>query len=1405
MSKSQVSHVSYEFTGDEENLKLSHCRVIDASLYDTSGKPINGGVYDARMGTTEYSYMCGECQHSKKMCLGHRGHLELNVFVYQPLCISEIRKWLRSICHKCSRLKVNPASYRTLTLNDVCNMSKFDNKQCIYFPECDGRYPEIEKDPSDDFTFKSKTMMPNGTQIVETLLPSNIAKIFSKVPDNEAYAITKTHPKKLLFRIMTIPPNTIRPGVKSPNLGGNTYSDMTNCIQSIIKTNMGIRKDIEFGGVIDMNTEKQMEVMNVLIYGFIKGYSATAQNKKTVVVGNIPQKSIINALPKKTGRIRNNLLKGRVFNISRSTISGNTKLKLDEVLIPVEFVKIMQVCETVQPFNRDRLMVYFLNGRQHYPGCTHVIKKSTGDIHDISGLKNYRLEYGDIIYRDVIDGDIGILNRAPSLERSSVSAMKVLINHDKSQHTFQFNVITCDLFNADFDGDQMVFFMVMTAGSIIEGKQLSYCSNMFMSTKSSGPANGQVQDSIVGSYLLSLEKNIDKKHAMAIFNKSYTNNVYFNNFPEDHIFTGRDLFSMLYTKYPFNLTRAPNCYTEEYAPFTDVTQKTKIVKGVFESGVLDKKAIGSKAMGGVNHLIGREYGSRVALDVIYRHQQMVMHALYYTGFSVGLFDLVISKEARDRIQRVVEGAEIESQLINEQLIRKEIIPPIDSTVKEFYEAQQIAAASLPDGEILTPILQEINLKTNGLHIMISCGSKGSKPNQKHIMGKIGPTVINGVRAEPNVYFQTNSLDMNARGFVASNYINGMNAKQFLFQAQHGRFDLITKALSTAVTGNFMRECEMNCDSDVIDNLRRVVKDHGVVQPIYGDDGADTRFVEKVSFRTVKLSNEKIMKEYSVKGNLVDDYLKKMISDRDDYRKTFLNVEQNNINQPFTDTIYAIMDIGKIIETNKYESPNVDIDKNIEMVNKFIDDMPYIMLNDIQRKLRTKVPPSFVHATRTMQILTRSELTPKILNTLSLTNLEAILNLIKFRYEQSLICAGAAAGILTAQALSEPFVQYMLDSHHRSVAGGTKNSVDRLFEIYGAKSIEKEQTPTMYLPILDSLLHGEHNEKMIKAQDIAKSIEQVTIGDFVLDAKSLHETFDNMRSKDFLSDRVWIDKMSEYYPLTNNQNLCNFCLRLKLDKSNMIFKFVPLDLIVNKLIIQQDLFVIATSEASKEYIIRIWPKNSYFNKKKIDEAVISAFVDEIKSIPIRGIDRIIATTVQKHKRHTVNELGELVEVDEYAVITLGTNLSEVLLHPAFKKDRIISNSIPDTAKVFGICAARNKIANEIRVFMSDNAPNWKHILLVSDEMTRTGKVTSMKRGGLKHREPKNTLLLSAFDDPVKNFVDAGLKNNMHKVHGISAYRMIGATPRAGSAYNNLYINHEFVAKNAVTIESLIDSL
>lgn len=1454
LSPSEVERYQFGILGEQDHEQRGVVEVTSPELF-TGSQPVRGGVYDLAMGTTDHSYRCLTCSQEKKECKGHEGKRRLKTGVINPIAVQEARRWLKITCPNCSFPVLNPDDYKHIPANSRLSVAAGSQTEGLKCPNCKAIHPKIVKDPEDHFTYLAIPADFAGSEIelkkrrLDFKIHHHVMKaIFQKIPDEVVEAFGRSvdvHPRKFILNTIQIPPTSIRPGVKSMGAASSaSYHDITSMLQHIVKGDQLLPDRIP--KIITPEYDRNCQTMNQLYYDMLLGSASTSvtqgnKGKRGIVVGGNSAPAILRRHPRKRGRIRDNLMGKRVVFIARTTISGNTGLALDEWGMPLWKAKVLQVKEHFHPLNFQKLMQYFQNGTKEYPGCTRLIKKSTGFSYDVANLRaDFRPEIGDILFRDIISGDYCFVNRQPTLEKSSIGVHKVRVIYDPSVRTYQFNVSSCDWYNADFDGDQMNMWIPHDPVTIAEARIMSQVSNMFISTKTSGPVNGEVQDAIVGCRELTRSNvKLDKFHAMALFQHT---GVIPPNFEgdADTLYSGRDLVSMLLRSTPINYSKTPTSYNEVYVPFIKFEkseERTIIEGGKLISGVLDKKAIGPKAMGGIFHLIAEEYGSKEALNKIFALQQMALQFLLYRGFTVSTADLVVTEKARENIQEIVSKVVRESQIISDRLTRGEIIPPIGSTTHEHYEKLQRECLKANDSELMRCILTSIRTDTNGLFNMIAAGSKGNNANLKNIMGTIGQVIINQKRIEELFSFRRTSpyhprfaTDPAAYGYVASSYMSGMSTDEFIFSGMNGRFDLINKALSTSVTGYFMRKGVMSNQSLITDNYRRSAKNGRITQFLYGEDGLDARKIHEVDYKAGGYSDSTLQAQcgYNVKKEmekdaiicapneaqplqkLIDNAVERIRTDRDKFRDIFIRLEKGSIRKQFSTRVPLPVDIAKIIanvfvvakEKKRGKCKAAELKNRLRLVQDLCAKFPYLLINEIQEKRGTPIPKHLSAAASLMVMQIRSELSPNLLSKITDSELTFIISSIRLKYSFSLISPGSAVGILACQAVSEPLTQYMLDSHHRSVAGGTnKAGLVRVQEIYGGKSVEDEQSPSMFLPVCDKYAYD-----LAKSQEIANNIEYLNFGKFVSKSQILFEPYSDLRMPSYVNDKEWMNEFENTHPLMHvPKDLTDWCFRIQFNKSMMVLKSISLERIVSQLRFKHpNLYIVHTPESVRNILMRIYIKVTQFKRGSVDEHKVSSLLETVLETPVRGIMGITTASVEKVTRTKVSPDGSLTKDERFAIVTVGTNLCGVMYNKFIKHEEVLSSSVDDTKKMFGIEAARHKIIAETRQFMEDSAPNLRHLMVYADEMTRGGKVTSVERGGLAAREPNNILLRMAASAPIQVATDAAFNTTKGIVYGISGPLLLGAMPKIGTLYNDLICNEEFIKANTISLDAVLDA-
>lgn len=480
---SVVQQVGFGVIGDEENRRNGVAEITSYEIYNAEGRPVTAGVGDLRLGTVDHGFRCVTCAYGKKLCPGHRGFLRLRAGVLQAIGVAEARRWLRVACHACGEIVVGRDKYAHLPpaarLAAAATVPT-EGQRC---PRrgCGAVHPRVTRDEEDHFTFWVEPPAPRARTArgeragrgadARKLYPDTMRAIFERVSDSACEALGRAldaHPRKLVLRVLNVPPNTSRPGVKNYGGAGNSYNDSTSLLQNLVKRNELLPAQLPEvavaaagapgappGAPVPATLDNALQNLQQIYYDLVMGSSGTSatqgsSGRRGLVVGSRPVHSFLRNLPRKEGRIRANLLGKRVFFISRSTISGNMRFRIDEVGVPLEFARTLQVEEVVQEYNRDWLMPFFLNGRRRYPGSTYLVRRATDEAHDVAGLRDARLEVGDRLFRDVVTGDVALFNRQPSLERSNIGAHRVIVLQDPGAHTFQLNVLACGNYGADF-------------------------------------------------------------------------------------------------------------------------------------------------------------------------------------------------------------------------------------------------------------------------------------------------------------------------------------------------------------------------------------------------------------------------------------------------------------------------------------------------------------------------------------------------------------------------------------------------------------------------------------------------------------------------------------------------------------------------------------------------------------------------------------------------------------------------------------------------------------------------------------------------------------------------------------------------------------------------------------------
>lgn len=1430
--ENEVIGVKFFMMGSDEHKIQSACSITSKDLFSNE-RPIDNGIYSLSMGTTSYSFRCKTCMNSRDKCIGHFGSVRLNYPVTNTLFRNEIAKWLKVICHNCGKAIAKLPD--DISLNKAVSMSKSSTNKGMICKSCSFEQPQILKDPKEPLFLITR----NSKDEDRRLYNDEIEVIFSRVSNETIEKMGKTanqHPSKFILRTVPALPNNGRPDVRKIKGGGRSNNnDTTTFIKNLVSNNENISPILKIEDKLTNDT--LLNLQEITYHSMIKETPNSSSSSKLIGGNGQTLTAISTRLRGKEGRIRGNLEGKRINHAGRSVISGDNNINIDEVGVPLVIAKTLQIPETVRSYNINRLMTYFLN-KNSYPGCSKIIKYDTGDTYYI-GLTtdDITLEYGDILYRDMIDGDNVAMNRAPSLLYSAISGhrAKILTNGD----TFRLSVNVADtLYGGDFDGDAMTIY---PPHSIISRNECAINSNLkrwTISYKDRSPAFGVYHDNSIGIFELTKNNlNINKFHAMDLLSQvEYS--AYLNRFKSlDDVKIGRDLISLLLPE--INYTKKSGFYKSEYSGFIDYKkEETQVVirRGKVISGRFDKKSIGQGVNDSIFHHIYNEHGVDASINCLYNIQQVCTNYLLTRGYTINYNDITIKKDALVKINNITASILHDSENLTKKFRAGLITPPIGMTTEEYYEQEQISLLS-PGDDFTSVVMSSTNHEENNMLKLIESGTKGKPTNFMQISSCVGPMTINGKRMpktfgfeRPMVYFQRSPDNPEAVGFISTSLVTGVSSVASIAQQQDGRNGITTKALSTGITGYHNRKCNKNVEPIIVDNQRRCTKYDLVVQSLYGNDGVDIRKVAYVDFTILLKSNQMFENEFMMKidelpksmqndtsKKILKEYMETLYNDRKMYRDGYCKIESCN----FKDTLLSsqqvlAVNINRMIENIAYDHSEYMQELNSQLtpiewktkIDELKERILYAHYNESCYKLKIKVPDHIKNSFNLFYISIHASIHYKKMFNLKfdIKMMDLLINKICNTFKASLVEYGTSVGMIASECTSESMTQRILDSIHASGVSKS-NFLTRIKEVYGAKDTSQLSDPYMNIFIKE-----EYENDLSKLQDIANEIEMMDLMKFVDRAQIFFEDYKNIVHPNYISEINSLFVPFEKHNINMNppNNLVKWCIRLQLNHEILIEKNMQANMIYCKLKENfPQLYIVYTDDNTDMIVMRIYMQKNLFKKEStIDQYVIHDFLhSKLLKLVIRGINGISAAKVEKGfvPRSVVDDDGSIKIVRKNIITTTGTNLADIINNKYVDAVKTTSNSILEIQKLYGIHAAKMKLIQCLRE-MSGVDINVKHYMLIADTLTYNGFISSIEKSGLEECNPNNALLSVSYSHPLQRLTDAALNNDMSVVKtNISSSLLMGTTPDIGCNYNSVIMNEQFIKDNQVDINSMIKNL
>ena len=787
--KKQIKEMTFHLLSPEKLKDLSVAKIVTPELYDVDGYPVDGGLMDLRLGAIDPGVRCRTCGGRLKECLGHPGLIELARPLIHIRYLPIIYLVLRSTCEACGKTLISEEKDLAKSLVDRIKKAK-DGKKCPHCSIVQERV-KLEK-PS---TFRSGR---------RRLFPSEIRERLVKVSDEDLKILginaLTLRPEWAILTSLLVPSVTVRPSITLES-GERSEDDLTHKLSDIIRSNQRLWENLN-AGAPEVIIEDLWDLLQYHVTTFFD--NAIAKIPPARHRSGQPLKTITERIKGKEGRIRKNLAGKRVNFSARTVISPDHNLNLNEVGVPLEVAKVLTVAERVNSINIKRLKKLILKG--DYPWANYILRpdgKRKRITKEIMEDLSEELDMGYVVERHLIDGDIVLFNRHPSLHRASLMAHYVRV---LPYRTFRMHPAVCKPYNADFDGDEMNIHAPQTEEARAEAEVLLNVNSNLFSPKNNRNLMGCVKDAISGNFMLN-EAELSKDDASQLL---YESGI--EEFNLIKMNKGMDVFSKVLPK--------------------EIKNTKESYKG-FKSGNGD-------VLKEVDKILGRDSAMNL-LKMVY---SLGTTFLSRTGFTLSTGDLDVPENVKERTRKIIESAEIKTQKIIESYYDGSLGLLPGKNAEETRELNVLKVLNETRTGI-GDVVKEGFPVDNFANKMISSGAGGSMLNITQIACSVGQQVLNGRRIDFGYtgrtlpFFKKGDLSPSAGGFIYNSFMEGLNPKEFFFGAMTGRDGLMDTALRTPKSGYLYRRL-VNALQDLIVAYDGTVRDasNNIVQFKYGIDGVD---------------------------------------------------------------------------------------------------------------------------------------------------------------------------------------------------------------------------------------------------------------------------------------------------------------------------------------------------------------------------------------------------------------------------------------------------------------------------------------------------------------------------------------------------------------------------------------
>ena len=837
MHAESIQYIKFTTISPEQIKKMSVARLIVPDTYNDEGYPIDSGLIDQRLGVIDPGLRCKTCGGRIKTCPGHFGHIELVRPVIHPEFAKTIYSLLQSTCHDCHRIlatqkeaaEVKDQIAKILTSEEMDKatvLSTIDEevgkgkikkpksvKKC---PHCGSIQRKIKLERPTFFYIDTNKMKADEIRDWLTKISDEDLKLLGMDP-------SATRPEWFVITVLLVPPVNVRPSITLES-GERSEDDLTHKLVDIMRINQRLEQDIDAGApqiIIDDLWELLQYQVTTYFNNETPGIPV-ARHRSTR-----PLKTLAQRLKGKEGRLRYNLSGKRVNFSARTVISPDASLMINQVGIPRKIAEVLTIPLYATKWNIDKVKKYLEN--KEYPTVLNVITKEgiRKRVTDVTREELLKIvEPGYILERQMVDGDIGLMNRQPTLHKLSIMAHSIKVIPGK---TMRIHVSACTPYNADFDGDEMNLHVPQSLEAQAEARYLMQPKDLILSPRDGEPIMALQEDELIGIFMLTRDDaSFTKREACSLLA-----GVGVTELPTQEgkgRYSGRSLFSMILPK--------------DFSYESKVGgEKVSIKKGELTEGTITVRLVGEGHGALIIRLLD-QYGSDFANTFILNLSKLAVAVSAMMGVTVSVKDYYNSDQINKELNTIVTNTKSKAEDLFKKYKEKKLEQLPGYTRKETFEIEVMA--ELESARTLAANVLKKNVgPENNVQLMAMVKARGNILNFVQTSMLLGQQAVRGRRPQRGYrnrvlpYFLRKDNSPEAKGFITSSFFTGLKPVEFFMHAMGSRDSAMSKSLVIAQSGYLQRRL-INAMQDFYIGEDSSVRDASgaLVQTIYGGDGVD---------------------------------------------------------------------------------------------------------------------------------------------------------------------------------------------------------------------------------------------------------------------------------------------------------------------------------------------------------------------------------------------------------------------------------------------------------------------------------------------------------------------------------------------------------------------------------------